>query len=613
MRKSVRVISIALVVCIVCTSAGFTSFAVNGEEEILRAGTTQRFLDKFVDRILNAFSSILPENDKFYDIDDYEDDYFYSGSGEFVSEPLPNAQWMLGSSETSLVPEDWQEHDYLLGGYFNLLNGLYNKVERIYSDMRVRTVAISDGPDRGVTLFAVIDSIGTTNQDIREIRERFEEKNNGDYKISAINIASTHSHSGIDTQGLWTKIIRKIAKNLIKALLRIGKLETGTDPKYMEFLYEKVSDTLLEACRDMEAGTMTFAKKDIGDDYFKFKERTSFSSIDSNMYRFIFTPFNEKSRPTMIVNMAAHPDVAGLATNDEINILKVVDTGRVLSGEYIYHMGEVINGAGYDFLFLNGAIAAIYMDTGTSENHQNLPERPAKSERYGNELGKMALSMTFTEQQIFDDEYLSSREVEAREREITEENEKKENAKRKLLGKTLRKLLDKDFVDYEYRIWYEGWTPVDEVTLEPILNIALKEIDIPVKNGFIKVVGKLNLANYDILKDGKEYCIRTEIGIMEIGSVKIALMPGEICQDLVYGGTSIEAETSFWGEDFSKKTVAELLGDDVIVFGLMNDAIGYVVPDNDYYMCRYHELINIGKVTASTIMAGFEELVKEIR
>ena len=48
----------------------------------------------------------------------------------------------------------------------------------------------------------------------------------------------------------------------------------------------------------------------------------------------------------------------------------------------------------------------------------------------------------------------------------------------------------------------------------------------------------------------------------------------------------------------------------------MNDAIGYVVPDNDYTMGdpanHYHELISLGQYVASTLMDGLEELKEEI-
>ena len=50
--------------------------------------------------------------------------------------------------------------------------------------------------------------------------------------------------------------------------------------------------------------------------------------------------------------------------------------------------------------------------------------------------------------------------------------------------------------------------------------------------------------------------------------------------------------------------------------GIMNVAIGYVVPDNDYTMGdpanHYHELISLGQYVASSLMYGLEELKAEI-
>ena len=90
------------------------------------------------------------------------------------------------------------------------------------------------------------------------------------------------------------------------------------------------------------------------------------------------------------------------------------------------------------------------------------------------------------------------------------------------------------------------------------------------------------------------------------------MMPGEICQDLVCGGNSLTAEGSVSGKAFDGKTVREIFGDDLIIFGLANDAIGYVVPDHDYAIGldfgHYHETLSLGKKTASTLISEYESL-----
>ena len=92
------------------------------------------------------------------------------------------------------------------------------------------------------------------------------------------------------------------------------------------------------------------------------------------------------------------------------------------------------------------------------------------------------------------------------------------------------------------------------------------------------------------------------------------MLPGEICQDLIVGGSSVEEGVN--GGEFTHSLVCDIFDDTTMCFGIMNDAIGYVVPDNDYTMGdpanHYHELISLGQHVASSLMDGLEELAAEI-
>ena len=94
--------------------------------------------------------------------------------------------------------------------------------------------------------------------------------------------------------------------------------------------------------------------------------------------------------------------------------------------------------------------------------------------------------------------------------------------------------------------------------------------------------------------------------------IKIAFAPGEICTDLIYGGASLTPEGSLKGEAFSGKTLTEIFGKDVVIFGLANDAIGYIIPDNDYAMAlafgHYHETLSLGEKTASILSKEYENI-----
>lgn len=301
----------------------------------------------------------------------------------------------------------------------------------------------------------------------------------------------------------------------------------------------------------------------------------------TDLNRFIFTPDDTTAEPTMILNMAAHPDCAGLPTSD--------NSGRQISGDYVYYVGKLLGDAGYNFMFFNGAIAGIYMNRGASNDGIDLQYRYQQSERYGYEIARMALSMTLTEQDILKNELLcNSAEVNA--------NSGNPN----------------------YTIWYTGWTPVTAVNVEPYLNVALEEVEVPVSNSVLVSAGKLNLANFSVIKhDDGTYSTHTEIGYMEMGSAfKTVFMPGEICQDLIVGGTSLTAARSQSGKDFGYPTVADIFGVGTKCFGLTNDAIGYVLPDNDYAFAlvngHYQESISLGEHTASTLILGLEQLAKDI-
>ena len=153
--------------------------------------------------------------------------------------------------------------------------------------------------------------------------------------------------------------------------------------------------------------------------------------------------------------------------------------------------------------------------------------------------------------------------------------------------------------------------------VEPLLNVRLKSVRPTVTNNVILFAGKLRLVNHTMLKSAKgETKVATEIGFVQIGSQKIVMMPGEISQDLVAGGASLTKEGSINRKDFTEKTVYELFGEDTIVFGLANDAIGYVVPDNDYCMGlvfdHYQETLSLGKTTASFLMSEYSALAAEV-
>ena len=585
MKKiSTKIVSILLVFTLLFSGAASmgTASAADIGKTLETVGLS--IIEVIFTGLVGGLNLMVPDSKDFKDVDDRVVENFYEGTDEWKDEAAENAQWKLGHSKASLVPTDWETKDYYLGGFIDPNNGMVNKVEEIIDDMQIRAIAVEDGSGSGVALFANIDCIGFSNGDIKEIRKRVEAMDIG-VEFNSINISSTHTHSCIDTQGLWTNLFPKLFKNLALSYIPVAEKERGADAEYMEFVYEVAANTLKEAVKDMRPGTLTYAVKEIGDEensYFNNKNRSQSSSLMTDLSRFVFTP-DDGTTPTMIVNIAAHPDVAGLPVND-------VDNGRDLSGDYVYYLGKKIEEKGYNFMFFNGAIAGIYEGRGPASDGVPTDRRYEESLRYGYEIANIALNLTNTVEEI--------------EAHMTAE-EKAQMEEEKAIGGD------------NYTLWYENWVPTTEEIVEPKLNIKNKEVKIRVTNPLIQLVGKLNLVNYTVYKEGVHYYIFAEIGYMEMGDVKVAFLPGEIVQDLVCGGDSLTAEVAFSGKDFEYDTIYELFGEDTICFGLMNDAIGYVVPDNDYSMSllgdHYQEMISLGKYAGSTILEGFAEIAKEVK
>ncbi len=768
MKKSKLTKIIAIVLALTMLSASFGAVtvgassiypAISNDGDVLGVLFAD-IVDTLLRIITDFLSSLFGDGPGFYPEDDAAlqekiNANYYEGTGkDFQDTAQPDAKWHLGYSNASLIPEDYDNGTYYIGGYISLENGFTNVVEGIAEipgigpdDMKVRCMALSDGTGRGTVLFAVIDSIGVTNADIKDIRALLADyaaENN----IVSINVSSTHCHSGIDTEGLWTRNIAKLVSNgIISGTKAEGDLQQGTNPAYMEWMKEKVANALIKAHKDMKPGTLTYTTKDIGQDYFQNKNRPSSGQLVdfddegniitngeteiamTNIERFIFTPTEANAKPTMILNLAAHPDVAGLPTAS--------NSGREISGDYIFYCGHYLEKAGYNFIFFQGAIAGIYMARGITGDSIPTKQRVEESQRFGYEIARIALSLNDTEEQIiantfdveghvlnesaaeitentapvpiFDEEGNVAEQIlttdsyvlviDAQGKDITVEGKSikvsengevihnitfpesenitisvnketgfytamsSETTVRVVVVPTMAEvatleayndinLLIKtsggttpiplsgkivapagtvsgapDTVQKKarYSVWYENWQKVDSVEVDPFLNLYIKQVEIPITNTLITAIGKLNMANYVVISnDDGSYSTVTEIGYMELGNqFKTVFLPGEICQDLVApNGKSLIASNSVTAKPFSDyvdsgmTSAASIFGKDVRCFGVMNDAIGYVVPDNDYTMGdpanHYHELISLGQHVASSLIDGLYELKSEI-
>ncbi len=688
-KKSILMKIIAVVLAITMLSSAFGAVTagassaypiIGGESSNVIGVILSDILDTLLRFITDLFAGLFSDGPGFIPNDDASLSEkiaanYYEGTGTtFATTHKEDAKWNIGYSSRSLIPEDYDNGQYFLGGYISLENGFTNVVEGIAEipglgkdDMRVRCVAMDDSSGRGTVLFATIDCIGITNADIKDIRALLAdfaaEKN-----IVSINVSSTHTHSCIDTEGLWTKNLAKLAYNGLNNGFGTGEeLQQGTNPAYMAFLKEEVAGALEDAYNDMKPGVLTYTLKDIGQDYFNNKNRPSSGEMlkdedgrytgesqvaMTEIHKFTFKPDDTAATPTIMLNMAAHPDVAGLPTSS--------NSGREISGDYIFYCDQLLQQNGYNFMFWQGAIAAIYMARGVTGDSIPTKQRVEESQRFGYELARMLLGLEMTKEQVAADPAINVIEEYERETELVEK--KDENGAVVMVPK-----------NENYTLWYENWNkdadgndvvPVAEV-VAPVLNLAFRQVEVPVSNSLIEAIGKLNMANYVVISNDDNvvytekldeegnvvlddagnpvmvpvdkkwyetwenevtYSTVVEVAYMELGTssantcqYKTVFLPGEVCQDLVApdGMSIVEGgKHSVTVAPFGAKTAAQIFGDDIACFGVMNDAIGYVVPDNDFTMGdpanHYHELISLGKGVSTEIMLGLEQLKSDI-
>ena len=141
-KHGIKIVSVILALTMV-----FSGFSIVGASAADAATTLKNagvgVLGGIVKGLLSAINFVVPDNKNFVKMDDYKNDYFYSGTETMLDEPAANAVWSLGYAKASLVPTDWQSKTYYLGGFMSMQNGMSNKVEEVIDDMQARVIAVS--------------------------------------------------------------------------------------------------------------------------------------------------------------------------------------------------------------------------------------------------------------------------------------------------------------------------------------------------------------------------------------------------------------------------------------------------------------------------------------
>lgn len=155
--------------------------------------------------------------------------------------------------------------------------------------------------------------------------------------------------------------------------------------------------------------------------------------------------------------------------------------------------------------------------------------------------------------------------------------------------------------------------------LSPSLDIAQVQWETPLDNTIFLYYKFLGILQNDVRQSlTGTYYLQSELTILSLGDLTLALLPGEIFPELV-SGTGDPADPE------GLQQIAARYGiEDLLVVGLANDEIGYIVPPSDFVLDtqlpylqeapgdHYEETNSLGPNCAKDLAAAFEKACKTI-
>ncbi len=262
-----------------------------------------------------------------------------------------------GFAKADLTPADVESKKYFIAGYDS-----NNKAENVLDSMYARAVFIDDNTKRGGVVICSVDAVGMSRKDINDIR-KLVLKGRKTPDLRAINICCTHSHSAIDTQGLWGEKITK----------------SGRDENFMNSLKEKTAKAIEDAYLNRADGELFYSVKETED--LQFDCRTP-DTYDKNLTKIHFKPFSGEG-DIYLVNFASHAELMGSKT-------------KSVSADFPCYMIREIEekNKGANAVFINGAIGGMISAKEIKKVYRHEINCEEYTKQFGKTLGQHVNSMT---------------------------------------------------------------------------------------------------------------------------------------------------------------------------------------------------------------------------
>ncbi len=434
-------------------------------------------------------------------------------------------KWTAGFAKEVLTPDDITEETYYIAGY-----NTNNPAKSVLDDMYAKAVYLDDNSGRGGVVICAIDCVGISRKDINDIRKIVIESGKIP-NLKSINICATHTHSAIDTQGLWGK----------------NFLSDGKNEDFMNHLKELTAKAIIAAYDARKDGGLYFGTAE--SEGLLTDTRTPID-YDATITRIRFDPA-DGSDDTYIVNFACHAECLGARTT-------------VVSADFPAYMEKemVEKTGGANVIFVNGAIGGLITCEKLDDVLRNFELGLEYVKEFGKDVGEVVMSID------------------------------------------------------------------NEIALDPAINIKTEATEIKCDNTALVLVRFLGVLNNDVAKDkDRNISIISEVSYMELGNKQIGvyMIPGELSPELE-SGSFLSAEESANGTEAYYKSLSEMSRcEHNFVLGLCNDELGYIIPENDFYLHEwlpyfnnavdgsgrkhYEETNSLGPKAAGTILDAMDELI----
>ena len=491
--------------------------------EILRFLKLPELVRRIISVLLSLIILFVP--DSAYTTVEDTSKYMLTGDEVFS---YNGEKWSVGFAKEVLTPDDITEENYYIAGY-----NTNNPAKSVLDDMYAKAVYLDDNSGRGGVVICAIDCVGISRKDINDIRKLVIESGKIP-NLKSINICATHSHSAIDTQGLWGK----------------NFLSDGKNEEFMNRLKELTAKAIIDAYNARKDGNLYFGTAET--EGLLIDTRTP-DDYDATLTRIRFDPA-DGSDDTFIVNLACHAECLGARTT-------------VVSADFPAYMEKEIveQTGGANVVFINGAIGGLITCEKLDEILRNFELGLEYVKEFGKDVGKVVMSIN------------------------------------------------------------------NEVILEPAINVKTEAIEVPCNNTALILVRFLGVLNNDIAKDkDNNISIISEVSYMELGNKQIGvyMIPGELSPELE-SGNFLSAEESANGTTVDYKSLSEMSRcEHNFVLGLCNDELGYIIPENDFYLHEwlpyfnnavdesgrehYEETNSLGPDAAGAILEAMDNLISSI-